>query len=175
MILLVAGCGTAESTNQSGDSTDAQQEARHVSAAKATMVQEEVFLNLLNNYNNMFEKIKSDVDYSQFNEEYVGYKFQTINTKEELYKQFTGIMTADMAEKVWEPVVKEGKGNLYLVPMDLYPQFNKNNGYSIEKVDASTYKLTHHHKSELHGIFDMVFHFEKLDDSWKITDLTYNK
>ncbi|SEP80619.1 hypothetical protein SAMN05216232_0944 [Virgibacillus subterraneus] len=135
---------------------------------------EETFLKILTNYNNMFERIKSDVDYDNFNEEYVGYKFKTIKTKEQLYNQFTDIMTTDMAQTIWSGFVKEGDGSLYLIPRDLYPMFNKDNPYTIEKSNEATYKLVQKHKSELHGIFDMEFFFTKLEGQWKINEISFN-
>ncbi len=135
---------------------------------------EKAFLKILDNYNNMFERIKSDVDYDKFNEEYVGYKFKTIKTKEQLYKQFTDFMTKDMAQTIWSGFVKEGDGSLYLIPRDLYPMFNKENPYTIKKSNETTYKLVQKHKSELHGIFDMEFVFTKQEGQWKISDISFN-
>ncbi|MFZ3579765.1 hypothetical protein [Virgibacillus sp. DJP39] len=135
--------------------------------------EEEVFLKLLNEYNYMFDRIKPDVNYDEFNEEHVGYKFKTIRTKEQLFNKFTDIMTVDVAQKTWDVFVKEGENGLYLIPMDLYPMFDKNNPYSIEKINNNTYKLVHEHQSGLHGNFDMIFVFEKFDNTWKITDLAY--
>ncbi|MGP4105893.1 hypothetical protein [Virgibacillus sp. L01] len=132
---------------------------------------EKAFLKNLDNYNNMFERIKSDVNYDKFNEEYVGYKFKTIKTKEQLYNQFTDFMTKDMAQTIWSGFVKEGDGSLYLIPRDLYPMFNKDNPYTIKNVNETTYKLVQTHKSELHGIFDMEFVFTKQDGQWKISNI----
>ncbi|MFB4168403.1 hypothetical protein [Virgibacillus sp. JSM 102003] len=132
---------------------------------------EKAFLKILDNYNNMFERIKSDVNYDKFNEDYIGYKFKTIKTKEQLYKQFTDFMTKDMAQTIWSGFVNEGDGSLYLIPRDLYPMFNKDEPYTIKKSNETTYKLVQKHKSELHGIFDMEFVFTKQEGQWKISNI----
>ncbi|MBP1950946.1 hypothetical protein [Virgibacillus litoralis] len=163
--------------NSTGDNiseTSKNNTSENENTNKSESNKEETFVKILTNYNNMFERIKSDVDYDNFNEEYVGYKFKTIKTKEQLYKQFTDIMTIDMARTIWSGFVNEGESGLYLIPRDLYPMFNKDNPYTMEKLNETTYKLVQKHKSELHGIFDMEFVFTILEGQWKINDISFN-
>ncbi|WP_407269791.1 hypothetical protein [Radiobacillus sp. PE A8.2] len=136
---------------------------------------ESVFLEVLNKYNNMLDTIKSDVNNDNFSEENMGYKFETIQTKEQLYDVFSGFMTTDAAGALWNEYVNQSEDGLYLIPRDGYPLFTKETGYTIEKIDQETYRLVHNHDDELHGKFDMIFTFKKFDGNWKITEIEYQR
>ena len=149
------------------------EENRMEKSQASEAVEEAVFLNLLEEYNGMFERIEADIDFGRLHREPTGFHFKTIQTKEELYEQFSDFMTAETAETLWGETVAEGKNGLYLIPMDGHPKFNAQVPYTIETTENGTYQLISKQKSELYGIFETVFTFQKQDSSWKIADVAF--
>lgn len=199
LLLFISGCGTKETTEQGEWLSTNTDHAKHIvngtdknisdSFSPTTTVmnesienpvevdseptQDSVFLELVDKYNHMFDRIEPDVDYNTFSKEHIGYKFKTIQTKQELYHQFSDFMTTDVARMLWEEYVSEGDEGLYLIPMDGHPTFDKENPYEIEQLGDQIYQLTHQHQSDLYGRFDMVFTFDSFDGDWKITDISF--
>ncbi|MDC3414678.1 hypothetical protein [Terrihalobacillus insolitus] len=142
---------------------------------KAENVVETIFLNLLEKYNNMMQRVEPKVNYQQFSKEYVGYKMKSIETKEQFYDIFSDFMSEEATKTVWKDGINQGDEGVYLVPMDGQPKFDKNNPYQITKINDETYELDSLHKSELHGILKMNVTFEKIDTSWVISRIAYNR
>ncbi|MBR7797514.1 hypothetical protein GT022_15880 [Agaribacter marinus] len=151
--------------------SDEKQENKLDTKKEQDMVSEAVFIPVLNKYNQMYDIIEPNVDQSKLYEEYVGYKFKTIKTKEQLYKEFSDFMISEVARSLWSDYVNEGEDALYLIPQDGHPKFIKDNPYSLKKINQNTYQLTSNHQCELHGRLDMVFTFTQIDGKWKISKL----
>ncbi|WP_099159453.1 hypothetical protein [Virgibacillus ndiopensis] len=170
---------TNKGGNTSNSEYDLESETKNKTEEKENIneeqnvVNDDVFLKLVHEYNHIFDRIVSDVDYNKFYEQYIGYRFKTIKTKKELYNKFSDIMTKQVAHNYWDDFINEGKGSLYLIPKDGHPKLNMDDSYSIEKINNSKYKLTNKHNSDLHGKFDIILTFTKHKDIWKISDISY--
>jgi hypothetical protein len=132
-------------------------------------VDEAIFLGLLEKYNHMFEeRVEPEIDYDNFQLQY-GFKFKSITTKEELYEKFSDFMTAEIAGQIWEHFVIVAEDGLYFLPQDGLAKFYQGEPYTLEKINENTYQLFYRHTSELHGIVDMTFTFQKIEGQWKIS------
>jgi hypothetical protein len=102
------------------------------------------------------------------------YRVENFQTKEQLINSFKDIANLEIARKYVEYYYYEESENLYVVPTETPPWFEKDNAYTLIEVTKGNYRLTQENFSEIHGNYLIYMDFKYENEKWHIENVTYD-
>ncbi|WP_114351339.1 hypothetical protein [Saliterribacillus persicus] len=134
---------------------------------------EELALSLLEKYNGINDSLHELVDHETYHDGY-GSPFHNITTKQEVGDLFEDFIDPRVVISLWDERLIEAENQLYVIPTDSPPDFDKKDPYQIKKEDSITYKLINSQTNKLHGTFKQIFTFSKKDSKWIISGVEHD-
>ncbi|WP_284141478.1 hypothetical protein [Virgibacillus sp. LDC-1] len=101
------------------------------------------------------------------------YRVLDAQTKEDVILKFAGIATAEVASIYVDYYYREENGELYIVPTELPPWFQKANNYRMVQLNNHSVKVIQENQSDLDGNYHIEMEFTYDEKTWKISNVTY--
>ncbi|OZM56143.1 hypothetical protein CIB95_13630 [Lottiidibacillus patelloidae] len=102
------------------------------------------------------------------------YRVKDFQSKEQFITSFIDIAKLEVASMYVDYYYYEEGGNLFVVPTDAPPWFEKDNPYSLMEVSKYSYRLTQENESEFHGTYIIHIDYKYEDGKWHIENVEYN-
>ncbi|WP_058306879.1 hypothetical protein [Gracilibacillus massiliensis] len=100
------------------------------------------------------------------------YKVEQFDTKQELIKVFDPYVKQEVVQPYIDFYYKEKEDGLYIVPTETPAWFVKDAEYEKEQKDGKI-TVTQTNENALHGKYTIVLTFEKIDETWKIVNISH--
>ncbi|SHM91395.1 hypothetical protein [Gracilibacillus kekensis] len=100
------------------------------------------------------------------------YKVEKFNTKQELIQAFEPYVKKEAVQPYIEFYYQEKEDGLYIVPTETPAWFVKDAEYEKEQKDRKI-EVTQTNENALYGKYTIVLTFEKVDETWKIVNISH--
>lgn len=99
------------------------------------------------------------------------YKFESFNTKDEFYDQFRSLASRELIEKAFAKSLDERLDGLYLLPMEYPFHFESDLPTTTKKINDTKYQLFQKSYTDMYGEVTLTVTFEKMNQTWFITNI----
>ncbi|MDL4842567.1 hypothetical protein [Aquibacillus rhizosphaerae] len=100
------------------------------------------------------------------------YKVVHFKTKASLISAFSSVSSTEVAKEYIDFFYEERNDNLYIIPTETPPWFQKDADYEMIKVDNQNMKIVQENISDLHGSYKIEL-IMTYDNKWRITEINH--